>query len=74
MFRLARRDQDPGRTIVALIILATLGLYVCVDAAGTGQAGYGVGVGAADSALMVCWAHWRLARWTASPWSRARRG
>ena len=19
---------------------------------------------------MVCWAHWRLARWTASPWSR----
>ena len=32
------------------------------------------GVGAAESASMVRSAHRRLARWTASPWSMARRG
>jgi hypothetical protein len=32
------------------------------------------GLGSAASAAIVCLAHCRLARWTASPWSRASRG
>jgi hypothetical protein len=39
MCGLARRDQDPGRTVVSVVILAALGVDVGLDPAGNGRNG-----------------------------------
>jgi hypothetical protein len=39
MCGLARRDQDPGRTVVPVVILAALGVDVDLDPAGNGRIG-----------------------------------